>query len=91
MVNLQLTKKEISNVVECLLFSAGCDVCSSWDKNDIENIFELALSLKDKANSLDLDNVYIHNPLIENNNEFLDEMTPKIISNFPEILKDDIV
>jgi hypothetical protein len=91
MVTLNLSKKEISTIVECLLFSTGCDVCSSWDKNDIEAIFKIATSLKNQSESIDLNNVFIHNPLLENENYFLDEMTPKIISEFPEILKENIL
>lgn len=91
MENLNFTKKELSYIAESLLFSIGCDVCSNWDKNDVELLFNIAKKIKQTNPNIKLDNVYIHNPLLENKPLFFDETTPRIIDSFPEILKEDIV
>jgi hypothetical protein len=88
---INLNKKELSYITESLLFSMGCDVCATWDKNDIENIFMLSQKIKQQSSNLKINNVYIHNPMLENGNTFFDEMTPRIITEFPEILKDNLV
>lgn len=90
MINLEITKEEASFIVESLLFSIGCDVCAEWDKNDVDKMFLLAESIKNKNNDIKIKNVYIHNPLLTDSIEFIDSFTPDIISKFPEILKEDI-
>jgi hypothetical protein len=91
MTNLNLNNNELSYITESLLFSMGCDVCATWDKNDVQNLLKIAQKIKQNNSCLNLKNVYIHSPLLENGNTFFDEMTPKIISEFPEILKEEIV
>lgn len=91
MGNLNFTEKELSYITESLLFSLGCDVCATWDKNDIDSLLDIAKRIKEENKNLNLDNIYIHNPLLENGNTYFDENTPKLICNFPEILKEDIV
>jgi hypothetical protein len=91
MENLKLTEKELSYITESLLFSIGCDVCANWDKNDVEFLFDIAKKIKQNNQNLDIKNVYIHNPLLEDKPLFFDETTPRIIESFPEILKEDIV
>jgi hypothetical protein len=91
MENLNFTEKELLYITESLLFSLGCDVCANWDKNDIDSLFEIAQKIKNSTPNLSLNNIFIHNPLLENGNTYFDEITPKIILNFPEILKEDIV
>lgn len=91
MENLNFTEKELSYITESLLFSMGCDVCANWDRNDVEILFNVAKKIKQTNPNITLDNVWIHNPLLENDAHYFDENTPQIISNFPEILKEDIV
>ena len=90
MINLKVSKKQAQFIVECLLFSSGCDVNSEWDKNDIDELISLAFDIKTQNNDLKLKNIYIHNPLLSEENVFIDPMTSEIISKFPEILKEDI-
>jgi hypothetical protein len=91
MENLNFTENELSYITESLLFSLGCDVCANWDRDDIEKLFEIAQKIKNNNSNINLNNIFVHNPLLENGNTYFDEITPKIILNFPEILKEDIV
>ena len=90
MVEIKLSEEEINYLIECLLFSTGCDVCSDWDKNDIDSMFDLANKLKEQNLDYDLKNIYVHNPLVEENEKYWDSMTSKIVSFFPKILKHNI-
>jgi hypothetical protein len=90
MVNIKVSEKDAQYLTEALLFASGCDVCSEWDRKDIESIFELAYKLKKQNPKVSIKNVYIHNPYLEEEVQYLDEMTPKIVSTFPEILKKDL-
>lgn len=87
MVNIKVSEKDAQYLTEALLFASGCDVCAEWDKKDVESIFELAYKLKKQNPQVSPKNVYIHNPYLEEEVQYLDEMTPKIVSTFPEILK----
>jgi hypothetical protein len=91
MIELKITKQDLSYITECLLFSCGCDVCAEWDKTDIENILNLAISLKKEFKEIDLCNIHIHNPLLSNGPIFVDSLTPEVINNFPEILKENLL
>jgi hypothetical protein len=90
MVELKVSEKDAQFLTESLLFAAGCDVCADWDKDDIESIFELAYKLKKQNPKVSIKNVYIHNPYLVEDEKFIDVMTPKIVSTFPEILKEDL-
>jgi hypothetical protein len=90
MVELKVSEKDAQYLTEALLFASGCDVCAEWDKHDIESIFELAYKLKKQNPKVSIKNVYIHNPYINEKEQYIDSMTPKIVSTFPEILKEEL-
>jgi hypothetical protein len=91
MVNIKVSEKDAQYLTEALLFASGCDVCAEWDKKDIESIFELAYKLKKQNPKVHVKNVHIHNPYSTEEKKYLDQMTPKIVSTFPEILKKEII
>lgn len=90
MINLQISEKQAQYIIESLLFSSGCDVCSDWDKNDIDEMIETASLIRKQNNSIKIENIFVHNPLLSDNNEIFDSITTQILLKFPEILKEDI-
>jgi hypothetical protein len=90
-INLKLDKTKLQYIVEALLFAASCDVCASWYHDNCLDLFKIAKSIKDEYPDLILKNVFIHDPRLSEPLQSVDEFTPDIIQNFPEILKETII
>jgi hypothetical protein len=82
-----LTKEELTNILEALLFASSVDVCADWFKQDCLLSLELAKKIRKMFPEVVLENIYIY----ENNKdkfEFNDEHSNEIKNYFPEITKD---
>jgi hypothetical protein len=75
-----LTHNQIKLIIETLLYAGSVDINSSWYKNDIEEIVELAIDLRKIASNIPLKNIYIFEE------EYIDSTTKKILDYFPELL-----
>ena len=81
-----LTKEEIENILESLLFASSVDVCANWYKENSIQFFELAKKIRLMFPDVVLENVYIY----ENEKHDLnDEHSKDIIQIFPEIKKEN--
>jgi N-acetyl-anhydromuramyl-L-alanine amidase AmpD len=87
---MKFTEKDLQFILEALLFSSSCDVSSDWYKEDLNQFFKIAKQIRKEYPSLQLRNVFIHNPFLSEQIQNTDQLTPDIISVFPEILKEDI-
>lgn len=75
-----ITHNQIKLIIETLLYAGSVDINSAWYKNDIEEIVELAMSLRKIASNIPLKNIYVFEE------EYIDTTTKKILDYFPELL-----
>jgi hypothetical protein len=87
--NIQsLTKEELLNIIEALLFASSVDVCADWFKENSLQSFEIAKKIRKMFPEVTLENIYIYDN--EDKLEFNDEHSNEIIEFFPEIKKEYI-
>jgi hypothetical protein len=80
-----VTKSQIKLALESLLFAASVDVNSSWYKNELDKVLELALNLRQLIPDVALDNVYIvEGDYYDSSTEKIREYFPEIVTNKPE-------
>jgi hypothetical protein len=77
-----LTKEDIQTMLECLLFSASVDLCSSWYLENINNMVELSKKIRKKFPDIILENVYLVDTSLEND---MDKHTNTLVKYFPEL------
>lgn len=75
-----ITNNQIKLIIETLLYASSVDINSSWYKNDIEEIIELAKNLRKITSDIPLKNVYVFEE------KYTDSTTEKILEYFPELL-----
>jgi N-acetyl-anhydromuramyl-L-alanine amidase AmpD len=90
-INLKLDKIDLQYILEALLFASCCDVCGDWYQEDFVKLLEIVKKIKSEYPDLKTQNVFIHNPMLSDQIHGVDSLTPDIIQNFPEILKDNII
>lgn len=78
---MKLNKKEKKLIAECLLFSAGVDICAKWPDKRTNEMIELAKKINDPK--VKLDEIYLFEP----NNGLYDDpkIAKKIIKLFPNL------
>ena len=80
-----LTKEDIANILESLLFASSVDVCASWYKENALNFLELAKKIRKYFPDVILENIYV----FENEkNDLNDEHSKEILNFFPELKKE---
>ena len=80
-----LTKEDIANILESLLFASSVDVCASWYKENSLNFLELAKKIRMYFPDIVLENIYV----FENEkNDLNDEHSKEILTFFPELKKE---
>jgi hypothetical protein len=84
-----LTKDEVKNILESLLFSSSVDVCADWFKKDTLSFLEIAKKIRLMFPEIVLEDIYIYEN--EDKHEFNDEHSTDIITFFPEIKKERII
>jgi hypothetical protein len=82
-----LTKEELTNILEALLFASSVDVCADWFKQDCLLSLELAKKIRKTFPEVTLENIYIYEN-DKDKTEFNDEHSNEIKDYFPEITKD---
>lgn len=82
-----LSKEDITTLMEALLFSSSTDVCADWYKENSLKCFEIAKKIRNEFPDFVLENVYIYE---SSNFGFHDEHTEDILKFFPEIKKTNI-
>jgi hypothetical protein len=82
-----LSKKEISTLLECLLFSSSVDVCASWYQDNIQTMLNLTKKIRVKMPEILTENIYLL-PLDENGYE--SKHSNEILKIFPELEKQNI-
>jgi hypothetical protein len=88
-----LSKEDIASILEALLFSSSTDVCATWYKEESLKSFEVAKKIRLMFPEIILENVYMYNDEILNN-EYHDAHSEDILKFFPEIkknLKEEII
>jgi DNA-binding XRE family transcriptional regulator len=82
-----LTKDELENILESLLFASSVDVCADWFKENSLKSLEIAKKIRKLFPEVTLENVYIYEKN-EEKHEYNDEHSKEIIEFFPEIKKE---
>jgi N-acetyl-anhydromuramyl-L-alanine amidase AmpD len=90
-INLKLNKIDLQYILEALLFASCSDVCGDWYQEDFVKLTEIAKKIKSEHSNLNIKNVFVHNPMLADQIYGIDSLTPDIIQNFPEILKENII
>ena len=77
---MKLTKKEKKLITECLLFSAGSDICADWPENRTNDMIKLAKKMNDP--DVKLNEIYLFEL-----GEIYDDpkLAKKIIKHFPNL------
>jgi hypothetical protein len=84
MKGLQLNTEEKQLLVESLLFTASCDVCSDHTATHRKRILDLAEKINDK--NVKLHNIFIYKTGIS------DDVTPdEIATKFPNVPRETII
>ena len=84
--NLQLTKKEINLILECLLFSSSVNIGSDWIEEDFLSMIDAAKKLKKHLlNQVDLKNLVLYK---EENYE--DSWTEELRKEFGKYIQQEI-
>lgn len=80
-VVVSLTEKQISTIVQSLLFSSSVNIGANWNETDYTAMVKLATSLRELHPTLDLDKICFYQ---EENYE--DKWSPSILDSFKEYL-----
>jgi hypothetical protein len=76
-----LSKKQFQLIIESLLSSVSCDVNAKWYCEDVNEMLDLVIQLRQKNSELLTENVYVlQEPKYEKH-------TKKLLDFFPEILE----
>jgi hypothetical protein len=84
MKGLQLNTEEKQLLVESLLFTAGCDVCSDHTTAHRKLIIDLADKINDK-------NIKLHNIYMYKTDMYADTESELIAKRFPNIPQETII
>ena len=84
-----LTKEEVANILESLLFASSVDVCANWYKENSLLSLEVAKKIRLMFPDVLLSNVYVYDH--DDKQEFNDEHSKEIIQYFPEMKKETLV
>ena len=77
-----LSKEELQNIIESLLFSASTAICSDWFKQNTNISFELAKKLRTKFPEIITENIVLHE---FKKGQPVDEYSKEILKYFPEL------
>jgi hypothetical protein len=83
-----LSKSDITNILESLLFASSVDVCADWFKENSLEVFNLAKKIRLMFPDITLENIYVYDN--DEKLEFNDEHSNEIIKFFPEIKKEQV-
>jgi hypothetical protein len=87
-INLSLTEKEFSLIVESLLFACSVDANADWDYDDTMNLKDLALKFRVENPSIPVNRISVLKQLNEKT-EYNDLHTEVLIKYFPEIVLEE--
>lgn len=82
-----LQEEDIKLVLESLLFSSSVDVCSSWDKDEMYKIIDLAVKIRTTYPDVVTESVVLHG--IEDDT-FFDQHSNELPKFFPDLIKNII-
>lgn len=78
-ITLELDENELKHLISSLLFQGSVNVVSNINKEEIKEIYQLALKIKEKIPTIKLDYVsFIDEECFE------DEASPLILENFKD-------
>jgi hypothetical protein len=87
-INLSLTEKEFSFILETLLFACSVDANADWDYDDTMNIKDLAIKFRLENPSIPVNRINVLKMLKEKT-EYNDLHTETLIKYFPEIVLEE--
>jgi hypothetical protein len=47
-IKIELSEKEIGEIIDALLFSGSCDICADWTVDHCDSLVKLAKKISDK-------------------------------------------
>ena len=80
---ISLSKKELSLIIETLLFSSSVNIGAEWREEDYDTMVDLALKLENDVHNTDLKNITF---FVEEN--YSDNWTVKILNKFKGKIKE---
>jgi len=90
-INLNLTEREFSIILESLLFSCSIDANADWDYDDTMDIKDLLLKLRAGNPTIPTNRISVLSKLDEKY-EYNDLHTEELVTFFPEIvLKENFI
>lgn len=87
-INLSLTEKEFSFILESLLFSSSVDANADWDYDDTIEIKNLALKFRVENPSIPTNRINVLKKINEKT-EYNDLHTEELVKYFPEIVLEE--
>jgi hypothetical protein len=87
-INLSLTEKEFSLILESLLFSSSVDANADWDYDDTIEIKNLALKFRVENPSIPTNRINVLKKINEKT-EYNDLHTEELVKYFPEIVLEE--
>ena len=80
---ISLSKKELSLIIETLLFSSSVNIGAEWEEKDYDTMVDLALKLESNIQNTDLKNITF---FVEEN--YNDNWTVKLLNKFKGKVKE---
>jgi hypothetical protein len=84
-LNLTLTEKEYSSILEALLFSCSVDALSDWDYDDIINLKDILIKMRIQNQNIPTKRISVIKN-IDEKYEYNDLHTEELVKYFPEII-----
>jgi hypothetical protein len=84
-----LTKKEVTSILESLLFASSVDVVANWYKEDAIQMLDIAKKIRKTYPDILLENVYLYESKGDDL-KYNDDHTNDIDKIFPDIRKEKI-
>jgi hypothetical protein len=87
-INLSLTQKEFSLILESLLFACSVDANADWDYDDIMALKDMALKFRVENPTIPVNRINVLKQFKEKT-EYNDLHTETLIKYFPEIVLEE--
>ena len=87
-INLSLTEKEFSLILESLLFACSVDANADWDYDDTMTLKDLALKFRVENPSIPVNRINVLKQIKEKT-EYNDLHTEQLVKYFPEIVLEE--
>ncbi len=87
-INLSLTEKEFSLILESLLFASSVDANSDWDYDDTMQLKDLAIKFRVENPSIPINRINVLKQTSEKI-EYNDLHTETLINYFPEMVLEE--